>query len=223
MKPESLKVSGPEVLTPISSEDFVTQVLHHPEILALCHNGNPSPRVKAIALIAGQVKEEQIYERQRRAAPERLFKLAFLQRMFGSSASPVIVQAGSEEPKPRAIWDHLNVGVLLPVLIALTLALAAWKNSEVSSWKSTSEANKELVSVVKQQLDGAQDNIKSLTQKNDDLQNDVKDALKSMSEQNADLAATKQKLIDALNKGKSQSPVKPTSQVSTQPDPGNKP
>jgi hypothetical protein len=61
MKPESLQVSGPQVLTPASSDDFVTQVFHHPEIAALCPNGKPSPRVKAIALIAGQVKEEQLY------------------------------------------------------------------------------------------------------------------------------------------------------------------
>jgi hypothetical protein len=219
MKPESLQVSGPQVLTPASSDDFVTQAFHHPEIAALCPNGKPSPRIKAIMLIAGQVKEEQLYERQRRAAPERLFKLAFLQRLFGG-APTVVMQPATAEVKPKTFWDRLNAGVLLPVLVALTLAIAAWKTSEISSWKSTSEAGKELVAVLKQQLEGAQGTIKTLSEKNDELQNDIKEALK---DQNTDLAATKQKLLDALNKNKSQSAAKSTSQGLPQADSGNKP
>jgi hypothetical protein len=221
MKPESLQVSGPQVLIPASSDDFVTQVFHHPEIAALCPNGKPSPRVRAIALIAGQVKEEQLYERQRRAAPERLFKLAFLQRMFGSSGSTVVVQpAATSDPKPKTFLDRLNVGVLLPLLAALAIGLVTWRTAETKSWKSTSDASKYLVSVLKDQLSAAQENIKSLGQKNDELQNDIKDALK---DQNTDLAATKQKLIDALNKGKSQSQAKSTSQGSPYADSGNRP
>jgi hypothetical protein len=219
MKPESLQVSGPQVLIPASSDDFVTQAFHHPEIAALCPNGKPSPRIKAIVLIAGQVKEEQLYERQRRAAPERLFKLAFLQRMFGV-APTVVLQPAPAEVKPKTFLDRLNVGVLLPLLAALAIGLVTWRTAETKSWKSTSDANKDFVGVLKDQLLVAQGTINSLTQKNDDLQNDIKDALK---DQNTDLAATKQKLIDALSKGKNQSVAKSTSQGSLQADSGNKP
>lgn len=218
MKNESLQVKSSETVTSHSTSDFVTEVFHHQEIVALCRNGKPSARDKALVLIAGEVKEKQLYGQQQRAAPERLFKMAFFHRMFGGG-SPIYMQPTLAEVKPKTFWDRLNAATLLPILVALTLAIAAWKTSEINSWKSTSEAGKELVVVLKQQLEGAQGTIKTLSEKNDGLQNDIKDALK---DQNTDLAATKQKLIDALNKSKNQSQPKSTNQVAPQSDSGNK-
>jgi hypothetical protein len=93
-------------------------------------------------LIAREVKEKQLYGQQQRAAPERLFKMAFFHRMFGGG-SPIVMQPTLAEVKLKTFWDRLNAGTLLPILVALTLAIAAWKMSEISSWKSTSEAGKE--------------------------------------------------------------------------------
>src|SRR5579863_2030226 len=44
--------------------DFVTKVFNHKEVLALTPRGKLSTRDKLIAMIAGQVKEDEIYRRE---------------------------------------------------------------------------------------------------------------------------------------------------------------
>jgi hypothetical protein len=179
--------------------------------MALTPRGKLSIRDKLIALIAGQVKEEEFFRREGQSMPGRAVKLAFLARLFGGGDTRVIAlnSTASKDDKPKTFWDRLNAGSLLPILGSMMLAAAAWKTGETISWKSASDAARQTVDVVKEQLKIANQDKKDLQAKNDDVQQDMRDFLtKALGDSKADVKTLSDGISNLLTKYK---PPKPQS------------
>ena len=177
--------------------DFVTKVFNHKEVLALTPRGKLSTRDKLIAMIAGQVKEDEIYRREGQSMPNRAVRMAFLARLFGGGDTRVVAvpSSPSKDDKPKSFFDRLNASSLLPILASIMLAAAAYKTGETMSWKSTSDAGKQTVDFVKEQLAIANQEKAALQAKNDGLQ---RDALALIAQINTDNNANAKVYADSL-------------------------
>lgn len=188
---------------PPSDNDFVTRVFHHPEMQALSPNGSLNEREKLIAVIAGQIKQDELYERQRQSAPERAFKMAFLSKIFGNSQPPFIVQQpaiAGESEKRKTVWDSVkSASGLVPIVMLLVVAVAGFVTAETKGWKSSSDALQRVVASQKEEL-------KELREKNDQLQADFIDTLKQAGDQKQDFATLNENLKKIVAKYRNPTP-----------------
>ena len=208
MKSETLEVKHSNVaVIPQSvnllSSDFPSVLFEHPQMRAISPKGF-SNKEKLIALTAVELKEDYLHERDSRTTPGRMFRLAFLHRLFTNSVVAPPALATAEAPKH--FWNDWSVSALLPIAGAMMLALAAWRTGETSSWKGVSDAMKAHVETLKDQLATAQADKKDLQQKNDALQNDL-NALKTAADQKSDLTTLTDKINQLLKKYRNGAPA----------------
>ncbi len=211
MKSDALEVSSSNVevsTQPVNAPaDFPTVLFEHPQMRAIAPKGLTN-KEKAIALTAAELKDEFVHERQRRSAPERMFKLAFLQRIFSNGQTTVVLpSSGAPADAPKSFWSSWSLSAFVPIAGAILIAFAAWRTGETSSWKGVADANKAHVETLKEQLAQAQSDKKELQHKNDDLQNDLNDTLKNAADQKSDVATLTQKLGELLKKYKNGAPA----------------
>jgi hypothetical protein len=182
------------------NSDFTTQVFQHPELAAICPDRGPSVRDKLIALIAGNVMRDHMAEEQKRQASERVFTLAAFTRFFSprQDVTSYTDPAAAPSEKPKSLLERMGaLAVVLPLLAVLALGAAAWKTSETTSWKNASDGNKELVSVLKEQVRVANEEKKDLQDKNDALQGDIRGLLTTAA---TDSKTDAKSLSDSINK-----------------------
>jgi hypothetical protein len=153
-------------------------------------------------LTAAELKDEFEQQRQHRSAPERMFRLAFLQRLFSNPQTLVLPSSGTPTEVPKSFWSGWSLSAFVPIAGAILIAFAAWRTGETSSWKGVADANKAHVETLKDQLVQAQNDKKDLQQKNDALQNDLNDTLRNAADQKSDVATLTQKLGELLKKYK---------------------
>jgi hypothetical protein len=226
MKSDALEVrsSNVEVSTQpvnIPPTDFPTVLFEHAQMRAISPKGLTN-KEKLIALTAAELRDEFDHQRQHRSAPERMFRLAFLQRVFGNGQTTVVLPSsgGSGETAPKSLWRDWNASKLLPVAVAVMIALAAWRTGETKSWKGVSDAKNELVSTVKEQLSREQQENKELKAKNEALQDDINSTLKGAADQKQDIATLTDKLNQLLKKYKGTAPVKEVTATAQSPTQG---
>jgi hypothetical protein len=211
MKSDALEVStsNVEVSTqPVNTPtDFPTILFEHPQMRAIAPKGLTN-KEKAIALTAAELKDEFLHERKSRSAPERMFRLAFLQRLFSNQQTLALPSSGTPPETPKSFWSSWSLSAFVPIAGAILIAFAAWRTGETSSWKGVADANKAHVETLKDQLAQAQSDKKDLQHKNDALQDDLNDTLKNAADQKSDVATLTQKLGELLKKYKGSAPPK---------------
>jgi len=208
MKTKIQKSNSSEMVTAEPSADFVTRALEHPQAKAAAPNGRTGLKAKFYIMLGASLMEEEIYSRHRQAAPERMFGLAFLGRLFGNHPPSVTINSvpQGQDEQPKSFWSRLRPTSLLPAVTLLMLALAAWQTGETKSYKSAVEGNEKVVKVLEKQLAIAQ-------QKNDDLQGELNDTIKAA----ADFTTLKDSLTKLMNKYKNQNAAKSEVAQNTKP------
>jgi uncharacterized protein HemX len=194
MKEEALQVSGSVVPAPSTQADSITSLLTHPQVQAFGRNGRLSARDKALVLAGAHVAAAEIYEHHRNSGPERVVKALFLQRWFSAMFGP------SQEAKPKSLTERM--GAMLPILAVLTIALAGLITAETSSWKGASEARKDQVDTLKDQLGNANTELKKEREKSDNLQNEMNNLLRDAAKQKTDSDTLARKIKELQDKYK---------------------
>jgi hypothetical protein len=194
------RIDDYEIVNPesVRGDDFVTRALEHPQAKAVARNGRLSTTAKFYIMLGASLKEEEMNARQRHAAPERMFKLAFLGRFLGNHTPSVSPNSGSaaNDDQSKSFWSQLKLqSAILPLITALVLGLAVWQTGSAKSLEQLAKSEHDRYVVENEEK-------QALSDKNDQLQADLTQALKAAADPKADLATLTKMFQEVLERSK---------------------